>query len=114
VAVNLTLILEAHLPPLSLTPTLYHSFHEEIHLATCADINLREIMKGYFNVAYLKYEQGVIEKVRKEAAGDEVMHDGSEEFNFFEIDEFNIEVDSGEVIAVRTVSQMIKELKWDE
>jgi hypothetical protein len=32
------------------------------------------------------------------------MEDGSEEFNFLEIDEFNIEVDSGEVNAVRTVS----------
>jgi hypothetical protein len=37
-----------------------------LHLATCADINLREIMKGYFNVAYLKYEQGVIHSLQKE------------------------------------------------
>ena len=49
-------------------------------------------MKGYFNIAYLKYEQGVIDKLRKQAAGDEIMDD-CEEFNFLEIDEFNLEVE---------------------
>ena len=91
-AVNVSQILETHLISLRLTNTLYQSFHEEIHLATCSDINLREIMKGYFNIAYLKYEQGVIDKLRKQAAGDEIMDDG-EEFNFLEIDEFNLEVE---------------------
>jgi len=94
--------LERNLAPLSLTPSLYHSFHEELHLATCADINLREIMKGYFNVAYLRYEQGVIDSLRK--GSDQNMDDGEGQFNFLEIEEFNNEVSGDQVVAVRSLA----------
>lgn len=94
--------LERNLTPLSLTSSLYHSLHEELHLATCADINLREIMKGYFNVAYLRYEQGVIELLRK--GSDQNMDEGEGQFNFLEIDEFNNEVSGDKVGAVRSLA----------
>lgn len=59
VALSITQVLERHLQ-LNLKNTLYQCFHEELHLATCADLNLREVMKAYFNLAYLQYEQSLI------------------------------------------------------
>ena len=59
-------------------------------------------MKGYFNVAYLRYEQGVIDSLRK--GGDQNMDDGEGQFNFLEIEEFNNEVSGDQVVAVRSLA----------
>lgn len=59
-------------------------------------------MKGYFNVAYLRYEQGVIELLRK--GSDQNMDEGEGQFNFLEIDEFNNEVSGDKVGAVRSLA----------
>ena len=59
-------------------------------------------MKGYFNVAYLRYEQRVIDSLRK--GSDQNMDDGEGQFNFLEIDEFNNEVSGDQVVAVRSLA----------
>ena len=59
-------------------------------------------MKGYFNVAYLRYEQGVIDSLRK--GSDQNMDDGEGQFNFLEIEEFNNEVSGDQVVAVRSLA----------